>query len=227
MTDEPKISTIAALLGDPARAKMMTALMGGKALTATELAVEADISAQTASSHLAKLLKQQLLQMRKQGRHKYFQLNGHEVAELLESLLNISSKLEYSTVITGPKNPEMRLARVCYDHMAGALSIKLLNSLKAQHYLTEADHGIHLTQTGKDFFTHLGIDLVHLQQLSRPLCKPCLDWSERYHHLAGSLGKWILDDVFKKGWGKKDHDTRVIRFTIQGLKAFKRQYQFN
>jgi len=218
------IARVAALIGDPARANMLVALMGGKALTASELALEADITSQTASSHLSKLLKNDLLVVQKQGRHKYFQLAGEEVAALLESLLNISSKVEHSQVITGPRNPELRKTRVCYDHMAGELGVSLFDALLKQNFLID-DHGsIAVTERGTTHFDKLGASISELKKLKRPLCKSCLDWSERRHHLAGSLGKWILQDAFRKGWAKKDLDSRVIRFSPEGLQRFNKRY---
>ena len=129
---EPNISFIASLIGDPARSKMLTALMGGKALTATELALEAEITAQTASNHLAKLLSGELLTVRKQGRHKYFQLKDHEIAGLIEQLSNLSAGLQHPKVNTGPSDPRLKRSRICYDHLAGELAVALLDSLLAQ-----------------------------------------------------------------------------------------------
>jgi len=224
---EPNISFVASLIGDATRARMLTALMGGKALTATELAVEADITSQTASSHLGKLVDGQLLIVRKQGRHKYFQLKGRDVAELLEVLLNVTSKIEHSKTSTGPNDPRLRQARVCYDHLAGELSVALYDALiKSAHI---EDNGInnidaHLTPAGETFFTELGVDLNTLNKSHRPVCKSCLDWSERRSHLAGALGQWILNDIFSKGWASKDLDSRAVHFTPSGLKQFAKKY---
>lgn len=218
------IAKIAGLIGEPARARMLVALLGGKALTASELALEADITSQTASSHLAKLLKSHLLTVQKQGRHKYFQLAGEEVAGLLESLLNISSKVEHSEVVTGPRDPELRKTRICYDHMAGELGVTLFEALKTQALITDNQGSITITELGIDHFNNQGAHISELAKLKRPLCKSCLDWSERRHHLAGALGKWILDDAFKRKWARKDLDSRVIRFTPNGLRRFQQRY---
>ncbi|WP_246109346.1 ArsR/SmtB family transcription factor [Reinekea thalattae] len=131
---EPNFSIIAGLIGDPARARMLSALMAGKALTTTELALEADITAQTASSHLAKLVDAQLLAVRKQGRHRYFQLHRPDVAELIEKLLNVTVT---STIQTGPVDSKLRHARVCYDHLAGALGVALYDSLVSKSFLID------------------------------------------------------------------------------------------
>ncbi len=224
MTVGPNIAAIASLIGEPTRAKMMIALMGGKALTASELALEAEITSSTASSHLFKLVESQLLIVRKQGRHKYFQLNGREIAELLETLLNISSKVEYSNVVTGPKNSNLRKARVCYDHLAGELGVSLLTALKERGYIYSQTGNLILSASGNSFFIDIGVDLEQLSKQRRPLCKACLDWSERRSHLAGTLGQWILNDLFRRKWAKKDMDSRVILFSENGLRQFRKLY---
>lgn len=215
-TLEPDISVIAGLIGEPARARMLTALLSGKALTATELALEGDITAQTASSHLAKLVDGELLVVRKQGRHKYFQLQGSEVAELLERLLNISASANLSKATTGPVDKYMRSARVCYDHLAGELGVALYDALVTQQLLIEYKHEAKLTAQGQRFFTQLGVDFEQLGRSKRPLCKSCLDWSERRNHLAGQLGAWILQYAFDNQWAKRDLTTRAIHFTPSG-----------
>ena len=220
---ESDIAHMAGLIGDPARSRMLMALMGGKALTASELALEADVTPQTASSHLSKLVARELLVVRKQGRHRYFQLRGSEVAELLESLLTLSTKPSASTLFTGPRDPQLRKARVCYDHLAGEYGILIFDSLIANGYLKD-DGDITLTDSGSRFFTTLGVNVVELKNKKRPLCKACLDWSERRNHLAGALGKWILDDIFANKWAHKALNSRVVRFSESGLARFKKRY---
>lgn len=224
MHNKPNISQISSLIGDPARARMMIALLGGKALSASELALEANITSQTASSHLAKLVEGSLIAVQKQGRHRYFQLKGQEVAKLLELLLHLSSGVEHSHVKTGPRNPELRTARVCYDHLAGRIAVQLFESVSSNGYLAFRDGQVNLTAKGRTFFENLGADLEQMRTKRRPLCRSCLDWSERRHHLAGSLGQWILSDLFKKRWAKKDPDSRVIGFTKKGLDQFSELY---
>lgn len=221
---EPNISSVASLIGDPARARMLTALMCGKALTATELSLEANITSQTASSHLAKLVQGQLLTVRKQGRHKYFQLKGVEVAELLEKLLNITSDIEHSKVITGPSDLRLRKARVCYDHLAGEMSVAVYDSLKRNEYIVDHNNETSLTKSGRSFFQILGIDFSRLEDTKRPLCRSCLDWSERRNHLAGSIGQWIFSDILDRGWAVRVLDSRAISFSQKGLRLFIKQY---
>ncbi|AZZ94084.1 ArsR family transcriptional regulator [Hahella sp. KA22] len=220
----PDITKVAALIGDAARANMLIALLGGKALTATELAAEADITAATASSHLKKLTDAHLVIAQKQGRHKYFQLRSRVIAEFLETLLNVSATMEHSRTLTGPKDPALRHARICYDHLAGEVGVSLLDALKSSAVLIEQDQQLLLTSSGRDLFNSLGADVGNLEKLRRPVCKNCLDWSERRHHLAGSLGQWVLRDILNRGWARKDLDSRVIRFTPGGLQALRKRY---
>lgn len=221
---EPNIAYIGNLIGDKARSKMLTALMSGKALTATELSLEADITPQTASSHLMKLVEGELLIERKQGRHKYFQLKNLQVAELIEQMLNISATLSKSKTITGPANERLRKSRICYDHLAGELGVRLLDALVNQGLLNEDSSELTLTEAGYDFFCKIGVDFNVLNKRRRPLCKACLDWSERRSHLAGSIGKWVLEDAMNRNWASQDLDSRVIQFTPQGLNAFTKRY---
>ncbi|MBQ4835141.1 ArsR/SmtB family transcription factor [Pseudoalteromonas luteoviolacea] len=216
---EPDISTVAGLIADSARSKILTALMGGQALTATELSIEADVTPQTASSHLAKLLEGELLQVRKQGRHKYFQLKGPHVAAVLEQLLVLTA-LSTPKTSTGPKDPRLKHARVCYDHLAGELGVQLYDALVSANMLEDFGELTRLTEKGKTYFMSLGVDFQQFNKNSRPVCKSCLDWSERRNHIAGHLGSWILNYIFEQKWAKQDLDARSITFTSKGLKAF-------
>ena len=200
---EPDISTIASLIGEPTRAQMLMALMSGKALTATELATSANITSQTASSHLSKLVDGHLLVVRKQGRHKYFQLKGHEVAELIEKLLTLSATPNTSSIATGPSDPKLRESRVCYDHLAGEVAVSLYDALVREGYIVDNSSETLITDSGKAFFTNMGADIAKIENNKRPLCKSCLDWSERRNHLSGTLGQWILEDLLSKGLGQK------------------------
>lgn len=223
---QPNITGIASLIAEPARASILLALMSGKAHTASELACEASITAQTASSHLAKLVEGKLLIVRKQGRHKYFQLFSFEVAELLETLLNMSATARHSQIPSGPKDLRLRTARVCYDHLAGNLGVSLFYNLSRAGLITEEGDAARLTQSGIDYFENLGIDNEFLRQPmgKRPLCRACLDWSERRSHLGGVLGKWILDDALSSKWFARDLDSRALLFTDAGLNNFKSKY---
>lgn len=223
----PNIVYIAALIGDAARANMLTALLSGKALTATELAIEADIAASTASSHLNQLLEGKLLQVRKQGRHKYFQLANQHVAALLEQLLNVSATLSHPKATTGPSNTRLKQARICYDHLAGTYGVNLYDSLLRQHYIIEIDNDTQLTDKGRLFFNTIDNTIFTSNTSKRPQCKACLDWSERRSHMAGQLGKWILTDLLDNKWAVRDLDSRAIEFTPQGLIKFSKRYDIS
>src|SRR6201746_874868 len=185
----PDIAMVASLVGDPARANMLTGLMTGRALTATELAHEAGITPQTASSHLAKLEAGGLIEQEKQGRHRYYRLTDTDVAGRLEGLAGLAARAGHMRMRTGPKDPALRRARICYDHLAGDLGVQMLDSLKKQRLIRQNKQAIELTAEGNRFMTSaLQISADSLAHPRRPVCKACLDWSERRHHLAGTLG---------------------------------------
>ncbi|MEO8114863.1 MAG: winged helix-turn-helix domain-containing protein, partial [Phenylobacterium sp.] len=201
----PDIALVAALLGDPARANMLTALLGGQALTAGELAREAGVTAQTASSHLGKLQAGGLIAGRKQGRHSYFTLADEDVAGVLEALMGLAERAGHSRVRTGPREPALRQARVCYDHLAGDLAVNLLEKLTARGLVAEdADGDLTLTANGETFMAALGLDVASLDSQRRPLCKGCLDWSVRRSHLAGALGAALLTRFYGLGWASRE-----------------------
>ena len=220
MKDGPDIARIAALIGDPARANMLTALMSGKALTATELSQEAGITLQTASSHLAKLDEGGLLMPRKQGRHKYFSLANDEVAHVLEALMGLAAGSGHLRTRIGPRDEELRKARVCYNHLAGHMGIQMYDSFLRQGFLDMSADGLTLTKTGASFVRDFGIDLNALTAKKSPLCRECLDWSERRSHLAGSLGRALLTQMENLGWAKRIPENRIVRFTKAGQAEF-------
>jgi len=221
MKEGPDIVRIAALIGDPARANMLTALMSGKALTATELAAEAGVTAQTASSHLARLHEGGLLQPRKQGRHKYFSLASTEVADVLESLMGLAARAGHLRSRTGPTDEALRQARICYNHLAGDMGVQMFDSLLAQGRIVAGDSQLLLTQAGRDFAVECGIDVESLTSSRSALCRECLDWSERRSHLAGSLGRAFFARFVELGWAQVDTSTRVVTFSRSGLRGFR------
>jgi len=220
MKHGPDIAYIASLIGDPARANMLTALMSGKALTATELSQEAGITLQTASSHLAKLAQGGLLALRKQGRHKYFSLANDNVADVLESLMGLAAGSGHLRTRTGPKDEKLRNARVCYNHLAGTMGIQMYDHFTRQGFLKINETGLILSNEGARFVEQFGIDLNELQQKRSPLCRECLDWSERRSHLAGSLGRALLSRMEELKWASRLPNSRVIEFTKAGRKTF-------
>lgn len=217
--DAPDLAGLAALIGDPARARMLTAVMSGTALTATELALEAGVAASTASAHLARLTEGQILAIEKQGRHRYFRLYDAEIAEMLEELMGIASR-RGPRRRTGPADPALRVARVCYDHLAGERGVWLLDQLRARRLID----GSQVSRDAGPFFTRFGIDVASLAKLRRPLCRPCLDWSERRHHLGGALGAAILGRIFALRWARRELDSRAVVFSATGEKALRRLF---
>jgi DNA-binding transcriptional ArsR family regulator len=220
MKEGPDIARIAALIGDPARANMLVGLMSGKALTATELAAEAGVTAQTASSHLARLHEGGLLQPRKQGRHKYYSLASAEVAGVLEGLMGLAAGAGHLRSRTGPRDKALRQARVCYNHLAGDMGVQMFDSLLAQGHLAFGPDELRLTKVGRDFVAAVGIDIESLSDKRSVLCRECLDWSERRSHLAGSLGRAFLAHFVELGWARVERTTRVVAFTPLGSREF-------
>ncbi|MCY1231573.1 Helix-turn-helix domain protein [compost metagenome] len=220
MKEGPDIALIGSLIGDPARANMLTALMAGRALTATELATHAGITLQTASSHLSKLEAGGLLTQRKQGRHRYFQLAEDEVGLMLENLMGFAAGRGMNRHRPGPKDPALRKARVCYNHLAGDYGVRMYDSLIAEKQIEITGDDLALTPAGQSRIEALGIDYASLKKSRRPICRTCLDWSERRSHLAGSLGEALLTLFIDKGWAKREANSRAIRFTANGDKTF-------
>jgi DNA-binding transcriptional ArsR family regulator len=220
MKEGPDIAQIGALIGDPARANMLTALMDGKALTATELAAAGGVTVQTASTHLAKLEAGQLLAQRKQGRHRYFTLADDGVGKLLESIMGFAAGRGHLRHRPGPKEPALRKARICYDHLAGDYGVRMLDSLIATGAIGAIGDGLAITSRGASELKCIGIDVGDLQSSRRPLCRSCLDWSERRAHLAGSLGKALLSNLFDKGWARRTAGSRSVIFSPDGERQF-------
>lgn len=220
MKEGPNIALLGSLIGDPARANMLTALMSGKALTASELAAEAGVTLQTASSHLGKMAAAGLLRLRKQGRHRYFSLADDDVGELLEVMMGLAAKKGHIRTRTGPRDPALRKARVCYNHLAGEMGVRALDSLLAAKHLTLKAEELHLTKGGIAFLQGLDIDTGQLVKSRRPLCKSCLDWSARRSHLAGSLGTALLDRIYDLGWAARVEGSRIVAFSARGEKKF-------
>jgi DNA-binding transcriptional ArsR family regulator len=219
MKDGPNITRIAALIGDHARAEVLTVLMSGMALTATELADAAGVTRQTISSHLAKLHDAGLLAMEAQGRHRYFRLATDEVAQMLEALMGIAFGTGAVRLRSSPREPALRRARVCYDHLAGELGVALYDGLARRGAFTIGVDGIALTDEGNRLVAAIGIDPSMLKPGRRALCRTCLDWSERRHHLAGTLATAMLKQFETLGWGKRLPDSRVFLFSERGETA--------
>lgn len=216
MKDGPDIAAISALVGDPARANMLTALMNGQALTANELAREAGVAPQTASGHLARLLDGGMLTVEPQGRHRYYRLAGPDVATALEALMTLARQTPARRTQVGPRDPELRHARVCYDHLAGEQGVVLFARLNDLGIIGLSGGQVTVTARGEEQLVAFGIDMAALRLAKRPLCRTCIDWSERRPHLAGSLGAALLTRIVDLGWGRRLPGSRILRVSGAG-----------
>ncbi|RUW98026.1 ArsR family transcriptional regulator [Mesorhizobium sp. M8A.F.Ca.ET.059.01.1.1] len=222
MREGPDIARIASLVGDPARANMLNALMGGTALTASELALEAGVSLPTASSHLSKLMEGGLLTVASQGRHRYYGLAGPQVAGMIEAITGVAEAVGPKRVRPGPRDGAMRIARVCYDHLAGEQAVAMLDRLVDKNILVRDGQDIRLGPSAASHFAAIGIDVYTKPR--RPVCRACLDWSVRRSHLAGTLGAAILDKILAEKWARREKDSRAVVFSPPGKQAFERVF---
>lgn len=214
------IATIAALIGDPARANILSALMGGQALTAGELSWHAGVGAATTSGHLAKMSEAGLLAMERQGRHRYYRLASPDIAQAMESLMAVAAAGPRRHRPPGPKDEALRTARTCYDHLAGRLGTKLADRLNERGFVILGDGGALVTDDGRDFLGGLGLAIPDAGRRHRPLCRVCLDWSERRHHLAGRLGAALLTCSLERGWIARSPDSRAVTITDAGSREY-------
>jgi DNA-binding transcriptional ArsR family regulator len=227
MTDGSSMVAAAMLIGDHTRAKMLTALMGGRALTATELADAAGITKQTGSTHLRKLLDARFVAMEAHGRHRYFRIADEEVAQILEEFMSFSVRTGSRAQATGPKDPVLRKARVCYDHLAGELGVLAYASLLQRQAFAFNDATVALSAEGERLICELGIDARLIGSQKRAPCRVCMDWSERRHHLAGAVGAALLTRVIELGWAVRDRSSRAIHFRPHGERAFRECFHLN
>ena len=153
-------------------------------------------------------------------------MGGDDVGELLESLMGVASQRKATRVRTGPKEPALRHARVCYNHLAGELGVGLFDAMRANNWLAVDGRDVDVTKSGRVFYARFGIDLDELAAERRPLCRTCLDWSVRRSHLAGSLGTALLDRMFELGWAKRVKGTRIVAFSPSGEKTLKARFEF-
>ncbi len=226
MVNTNQIAEIGSLVGEPARAAILGALLDGRALTAGELAHVAGITPQTASSHLARLTAAGLLAVEKQGRHRYHRLATAAVARMLEGIMQIASGRAAETgrrLVVGPRDAALRRARTCYDHFAGRLGVAITDGLIAQGVIEFGEEAGLVTEQGLERLATLGIEIdgpaAGRARSSRPLCRPCLDWSERRAHLAGKLGAAIAAHYFERGYVRRIRETRALDVTPRGRQA--------
>jgi DNA-binding transcriptional ArsR family regulator len=221
MSSNPDLATVAALIADPARAIMLSALMDDVALPAGELARLARITPQTASSHLAKLVKGKLVSMTQSGRHRYFRLSHSDVARMLESLALISPASQAHNLKDSLERKAIYRARTCYDHLAGELGVTLTHTLLYKGFILPYGEIYEVTNTGEAWLNTFGIDLLQLRMKHRVFARACLDWSERKPHVAGSLGAALLQRLFELKWIVRIKDSRAVMVTESGRHYFK------
>jgi DNA-binding transcriptional ArsR family regulator len=221
MSDGPDVAAIAALIGEPSRADMLAALLDGGARTATELASEAMIGKATASGHLARLVDAGLISGERRGRHRYFRLTGRDVVDVIEAMMGLARRTGAVRFRPGPRDPALRKARICYDHLAGEVGVRLFESLREREHLRASSDGLAVTLEGQAVFASIGIDVSGLLMRRRPLARPCLDWSERRDHLAGSLGAALLDRSLALGWARRAESSRAVSITPPGERALR------
>lgn len=219
MTEDVRIAEIAALVGDPARANILAALMGGRALTAGELVHAAGVSPQTTSGHLGKLTNSRLIACVKQGRHRYYRIATPRVAEMLESIMAVVADAPPRYRPRSKLDDAMRDARTCYDHFAGKLGVGITDALCALGHVTLSDEGGELSESGVVFFEKFGIDLAAARSRRRIFCRPCLDWTERRPHLGGTVGAVLAQRCFDLKWVQRTRDSRALVVTPAGRRG--------
>ena len=219
MTEDVRIAEIAALVGDPARANILAALMGGRALTAGELVHAAGVSPQTTSGHLGKLTNSRLIACVKQGRHRYYRIATPRVAEMLESIMAVVADAPPRYRPRSKLDDAMRDARNRYDHFAGKLGVGITDALCALGHVTLSDEGGELSESGVVFFEKFGIDLAAARSRRRIFCRPCLDWTERRPHLGGTVGAVLAQRCFDLKWVQRTRDSRALVVTPAGRRG--------
>jgi len=242
MDGDTDIAKVAALIAEPARARILLALGDGRALPASVLAGEAGVSASTTSAHLSKLLNSGLLEVEQQGRHRYFRIASPQVGELIEALARVAPPAPVRSLRQGTKAQAVRFARTCYDHLAGVLGTELMAAMLERGMLSGGDGLFHperadgdrlsapgsdldyrLTAAGADQLQAFGIDFQSLPR-RRPLIRYCVDWSEQRHHLAGSLGAALADRMLDLGWVSRARRSRALNISDAGFEGLRETF---
>jgi DNA-binding transcriptional ArsR family regulator len=215
------MAEIGALIGDPARANMLAALADGRALTASELSYIARVTPQTTSGHLGKLAAANLLVLTRQGRHRYYRLASPLVAQMLESVMAVAAiQLPPRRRLPSRIDDEMRVARTCYDHLAGRLGVGLADALAARGQILLTEDGGEVTAAGMGFLAGFGVEPALFKGSRRPFCRACLDWSERRWHVAGAVGAALCRRCLELGWIERRSDSRAVAITVAGRRGF-------
>jgi DNA-binding transcriptional ArsR family regulator len=220
MITGPLIAEVAGLVGEPARASMLSALLDGRALTATELAYAARITAQTASTHLAKLADAGLITPIKDGRYRYFRLASPKVAQMIDGIMAVALENRPRFRPLSRQAQQLRSARICYDHLAGCLSVDLADFFISHEYIVFGDEAAEVTEEGSRFLSRFGIDLCAVGTKRRHFCRSCLDWTERRPHIGGAIGAALANRCFDLGWAERMKDSRAVIVTALGKRGF-------
>ena len=218
------IAETAALVGDPARATMLSALLDGRPLTASELAVAAHITPQTASTHLARLTEAGVLSMVRDGRHRRFRLASPTVVGMIEGIVAVALQKRPRYRPLSDQARALNAARICYDHLAGRLSVDLTDAFVAREYIVLDGDVAHITATGTRFFTEFGSKLPTARSTRRRLSRLCLDWTERRHHIAGALGAAVTQRFFDLGWMERMKRCHAVIVTPLGRRGFRKTF---
>jgi DNA-binding transcriptional ArsR family regulator len=224
MITSPMIAEIAALVGDPARATMVSALLDGRALTASELALAARVTPQTASTHLAKLTEAGLFSVVRRGRHRHFRLASPAVADMIDGIVAVALEQRPPCPPLSRHARALRAARICYDHLAGRLSVDLTDSFAARQYVVLDGEAAEITAVGRRFFTEFGVELPSRRSTSHHLCRLCLDWTERRPHIAGAVGAAITRRYFDLGWMERVTQSHAVVVTPAGRRGFQETF---
>lgn len=224
MITGPIIAEIAALVGDPARATMVSAVLDGGALTASELAFAARITPQTASTHLAKLTEAGVLSVVRNGRHRYFRLASPTVADMIDGIVAVALQRRPRYHPLSRQARALSAARICYDHLAGRLSVDLTDAFVAREYVVLGDEAAEITTAGTRFFHEFGIELPTLRSTRRHFCRLCLDWTERRPHIAGGVGAAITKRYFDLGWMERMKRSHAVIVTPLGRRGFQKTF---
>ncbi len=224
---KPDLAAIASLIGEPSRAAILEALMSGESLPAGDLSTRACVSPQTTSSHLNKLVQGGLVKVEPIGKRRYFKIASVAVAQAIEALCLIAPPKKIRSLKASFEADALRQSRTCYDHLAGKLGVAVTEFLINEKYLKLNPDKFIVTPTGAEWFASFGVDVDAARQLRRKFAYPCLDWSERRPHLAGSLGAALTSAWFDKGWVARMQDTRAIRLTKEGQCGLKEVFKVN
>ena len=215
------LAETAALIGEPARTAMLVTLMDGRALTAGELARAANVTAPTASGHLTRMLEAGLLALERQGRHRYYRLASPAIGAMLEAMMVASNP---TPIRTGPRDAAMRRARICYDHLAGEIAVAIADAMTARGQIEFSNDGAALMPSGRDLLDQFGVELPEQTDGGSLFCRPCLDWSERRHHIAGAVGAALYQALLARHWIRRAEGSRRVTVTPTGQAALERHF---